>query len=114
MFDTMPSFQVSLTARLSNPSDRDLQRARGFGRIVVGGSEGGARISDVFQRSPIRILFPRIAGALVEEAVLINTTGGVAGGDWLECSVTALTNASIAVTSQAAEKVYRALDEPAR
>ena len=114
MFDTLPSFQVSLTARQSNPCDRDLQRARGLGRIVVAGSEQGACISDVFQRSPIRIMFPRIAGAPVEEAVLINTTGGVAGGDWLECSVTALTNASIAVTSQAAEKVYRALDEPAR
>src|SRR5262249_23696231 len=36
------------------------------------------------------------------------------GGDRLETSVTALGNASIAVTSQAAEKVYRALDEPAR
>jgi urease accessory protein len=38
----------------------------------------------------------------------------MAGGDRLEYSVTALDNASIAVTSQAAEKVYRALDEPAR
>ena len=50
----------------------------------------------------------------MEEAVLINTGGGVAGGDRLQCSVTALPGASIAVTSQAAEKVYRALDDPAR
>jgi len=69
---------------------------------------------DVFQRSPIRIMFPRAAGHAVEEAVLINTAGGIAGGDRLECAVTALANASIAVTSQAAEKVYRALSEPAR
>jgi urease accessory protein len=54
-----------------------------------------------------------VAGA-VEEAVLVNTAGGIAGGDRLECGVTALANASIAVTSQAAEKVYRALDAPAR
>jgi urease accessory protein len=96
------------------PSDKDLERARGSGRIVVSGSERGTCVTDVFQRSPIRILFPRIGNAPVEEAVLINTTGGVAGGDSLECTVTALANASIAVTSQAAEKVYRALDEPAR
>jgi urease accessory protein len=50
----------------------------------------------------------------VEEAVIINTGGGVAGGDRLECSVSALPGTSIAVTSQAAEKVYRALHDPAR
>jgi urease accessory protein len=94
--------------------DRGLQRADGCGRIVLSGSEKGTRIEDVFERSPIRIMFPRIGGHPVEEAVLINTGGGVAGGDRLECSVTALPGASIAVTSQAAEKVYRALDAPAR
>jgi urease accessory protein len=100
--------------RAENPSDRDLQRAEGSGRIVVSGSEKGTRIMDLFQRSPIRIMFPRVGGGAVEEAVLINTAGGIAGGDRLECAVTALANASIAVTSQAAEKVYRALSEPAR
>jgi urease accessory protein len=68
---------------------------------------------DVFQRAPIRILFPRAGNGPAEEAVLINTAGGVAGGDRLECSVTALATAVIVVTSQAAEKVYRALREPA-
>jgi len=96
------------------PSDRDLQRADGCGRIVLSGSENGTRIEDVFERSPIRIMFPRTGHCRVEEAVIINTGGGVAGGDRLECSVTALPGASIAVTSQAAEKVYRALYEPAR
>jgi urease accessory protein len=69
---------------------------------------------DIFQRAPIRIMFPRATGGAVEEAVLINTAGGIAGGDRLQCDVTALPNACIAVTSQAAEKVYRALNEPAR
>src|ERR1700756_3083953 len=59
-------------------------------------------------------MFPRVAGGAVEEAVFINTAGGIAGGDRLECDVTAMAEASIAVTSQAAEKVYRALNEPAR
>jgi urease accessory protein len=49
-----------------------------------------------------------------EVAVLINTAGGIAGGDQLEFDVIALANTSIAVTSQAAEKVYRALKKPAR
>ena len=96
------------------PSDRDLQRADGCGRIVLSASENGTRIEDVFERSPIRIMFPRTEHRAVQEAVLINTAGGIAGGDQLECSVAALPGASIAVTSQAAEKVYRALYEPAR
>jgi urease accessory protein len=100
--------------RAGNPSDKDLQRADGSGRIALGGSEKGTRVIDLFQRSPIRIMFPRAEGGAVEEAVLVNTAGGIAGGDRLECGVTALANASIAVTSQAAEKVYRALNEPAR
>jgi urease accessory protein len=95
-------------------SDRDLQRANGWGRIVLSGSESGNRIQDIFEQSPIRIMFPRTSPRAMEEAVLINTAGGIAGGDRLECWVTALPDASIAVTTQAAEKIYRALYEPAR
>jgi len=122
MFDVMSP--CDLTDELSSsgtpdvskdrPSDRDLQRADGCGRVILIGSEDGTRIEDVFERSPIRIMFPRTEHRAVQEAVLINTAGGIAGGDQFECSVTALPQASIAVTSQAAEKVYRALYEPAR
>ena len=96
-----------------NPSDKDLQRAEGSCQIVLSGSEKGTRIMDVFQRFPIRVMFPSTGSGAVEEAVFVNTAGGVAGGDRLESAVTALAGASIAVTSQAAEKVYRALNEPA-
>jgi urease accessory protein len=109
--DSCPS--GSPEGRKVNPSDKDLQRAEGSCQIVLSGSEKGTRIMDVFQRFPIHVMFPRAGGA-VEEAVLINTAGGIAGGDRLESGVTALANASIAVTTQAAEKVYRALNEPAR
>jgi urease accessory protein len=95
-------------------SDLDLQRANGAGRAVLRGSEEGNRIVDLFQSSPIRIMFPRGRASAIEEAVFVNTSGGIAGGDRLEYGVTALAGASIAVTSQAAEKVYRALNEPAR
>ena len=94
--------------------DKGLQRADGCGRLVLSASENGTRIEDIFERSPTRIMFPRTGSSPVKEAVIINTGGGVAGGDQLECSVNALPGASIAVTSQAAEKVYRALHDPAR
>ena len=122
MFDAVPSHDFLDDPRppgLSvgcqrNPSDKDLQRANGVGRVVLGSFGGGTRIKDLFQRSPIRIMFPGSGVGTLEEAVLINTAGGIAGGDRLEYGITALANASIAVTSQAAEKVYRALDEPSR
>jgi urease accessory protein len=95
------------------PGDKDLQRSEGFARLVLAGSAHGTRIVDIFQRSPIRIMFPGIRGAPVQEAVVMNTAGGIAGGDRLEFAVTVLANASVTVTSQAAERVYRALKEPA-
>ena len=100
--------------RAGNLSDKDLQRAEGSCRILLSGSESGTRVMDVFQRSPVRVMFPRAGGGAVEEAVLVNTAGGNTGGDRLEYSVTALADASIALTSQAAEKVYRALNVPAQ
>ena len=80
---------------------------------MLGGTGPATRVEDVFQRSPLRILFPRTFSGEPQEAVLINTAGGIAGGDRLECAVTARDNASIAVSSQTAERVYRALNEPA-
>jgi urease accessory protein len=99
---------------VGSPFDKDLQRAKGSCSVVFAGAEKGTRIVDVFQRAPIRIMFPRTDLGSAEEAVMVNTAGGIAGGDQLEVCVTALANASIAVTSQAAEKVYRSLDAPAR
>src|SRR5215475_428802 len=100
--------------RLVSWSDKHLQRAKGVCRIAVAGSKDGNEIIDVFQQSPLRVIFPRIDGGAAKEAVLINTGGGIAGGDHLECGVRAMAGASIAVTSQTAERVYRALDQPAR
>src|SRR6516165_5040232 len=59
--------------RLDSSSDNVLQRAEGSCRIVVGGSEKGTRVMDVYQKSPLRVLFPRSPAAGAEEAVLVNT-----------------------------------------
>ncbi|WFU39124.1 urease accessory protein UreD [Bradyrhizobium sp. CB82] len=95
-------------------SDVDLERANGAGRIVLTGSASGTRISEVYQKFPIGVMFPRIGSDLVKEAVIVNSSGGIAGGDRIEIEVVALNDASVAVTTQAAEKIYRALDRPAR
>jgi urease accessory protein len=95
-------------------SDKDLQRSIGSCSIVLKGSERGNQIVDVCQRSPVRVLFPQAGPAGIQEAVLINTSGGIAGGDRIDTAVTALSGAHITLTSQAAERIYRALDQPSR
>jgi len=103
-----------VAANLNRGADLDLQRADGLMRLVLSGSEHGTRIVDLFQQSPLRVMFPGTGRAVVTEAVLVNTAGGIAGGDRLQYTVTALPESSITLTSQAAERVYRALNEPAR
>ena len=112
--DDLSGCSNACASTVGTPADKDLQRSEGLARLVLARSARGTHIADLFERSPIRIMFPGIRGAPVEEAVVVNTAGGIAGGDRLETSVTALVDGSIAVTSQAAEKVYRALNEPAR
>ena len=113
--DLIKELDLSHTPHVSTdgPSDKDLQRAEGCGRVVVSCCEKGTYIKDVFQRAPIRIMVPRVDDGALKEVVFVNIAGGIAGGDRLESDVTALANASVVVTSQAAEKVYRALDAPA-
>jgi urease accessory protein len=96
-----------------NVRDADLERANGAGRIVFTSSENGTRIAEVYQKFPVGLMFPRVGGDLVKEAVIVNASGGIAGGDRFEIEVVALKNASVVVTTQAAEKIYKALDRPA-
>src|ERR1700693_6582118 len=101
---TPPFFSAAgrqLPERLDNLSDSALQRADGAGRVVLRGSEQGTQIVDVFQRSPVRVMFPRVTGGAVEEAVLINTGGGVAGGDRLRRLITALDKNILYITPPA-------------
>jgi urease accessory protein len=104
----------AIAAMDAPPGDRDLQRASGVGRIVLRGSESGTEVVDLYQKFPVRIMLPRIHDGAVREAVVVNAAGGIAGGDSLGLEVTASGKSLVTVTTQAAEKIYRALDEPAR
>jgi hypothetical protein len=56
-------------AQTERSSDKDLPRSVGACRSVLKGTERGNQIVDVFQRSPVRVMFPRVVGRAVEEAV---------------------------------------------
>ncbi len=94
-------------------SDRALQRGAGSGKVVLDGTKEHTRIVELFQQSPVRIFFPWVDERVVAEAVVANTAGGLAGGDRFDMTLIALAESTVRVTSQAAERVYRALSEPA-
>jgi urease accessory protein len=92
--------------------DRDLQRMDGSARVGVVGRAGGTFLTDLYQRSPAKAMFPRIDGQDCREVVFLNAAGGIAGGDRLHYVLTASGSATITATTQAAERVYRAIGEP--
>ncbi len=85
---------------------------RGHGRAEIRVAKNGAgetAIGGLYQRSPCRVLFPRPEAGDPFTAVVATTSGGLAGGDSLEISAAAGAGCRAVVTTQAAEKVYRAL-----
>jgi urease accessory protein len=87
-----------------------LQRSAGLARLGVRRAEGRDRLTTFFQSGAARIRLPRVAAGMPMEAVLLNTAGGVTGGDRLRYEVDVAPGAQVTVTSQAAERVYRRFD----
>jgi urease accessory protein len=85
---------------------------RAVGRIALAVENDGGRSRRVglYEDGPLRARFPRGPSL---EAVIVNTAGGVAGGDRFAFDVKVGASAELTVTTAAAEKVYRALDDDA-
>jgi urease accessory protein len=91
-------------------SDASLAANRARGRIdlSVDCVAGVTRRRRVHESGSLRVRFPGAASGELE-AVLINTAGGMAGGDVFDIGVSVGANARAVVTSAAAEKIYRSL-----
>ncbi len=84
----------------------DLHASEGVARLVFG-QRGTTHLARLFQKSPLRVLVPRPAPGEPPCAVLLNTSGGIVGGDALRIAVRLERGAAAVVTTQAAEKAYR-------
>jgi urease accessory protein len=82
-------------------------RARGSVTFDVHQVEGVTRRRQLHESGSLRVRFPS-PEAVGLSAVFVNTAGGVAGGDRFEIKITAGEGSRIAVTTAAAEKIYRA------
>jgi urease accessory protein len=72
---------------------------------------GTTRLDDLYQRDPCRALFPTSEPDDVFQAVLLTTSGGLAGGDRIAATISAGAGTRALVTTQAAEKIYRSRAE---
>jgi urease accessory protein len=87
-------------------------RARSRVSLTVADHQGAARPGRLAEEGSLRLRFPA-ACAGAQEAVLINTAGGVAGGDRLTIDLRLEERARLVVTTASAEKIYRSESAPA-
>ena len=103
---------ITITITLSAPyltkapaAVPNLPRARGQLRVGVRGR--AAQITALRQSGSLKLLFPGYAHK--QQAVIINTAGGITGGDQFEICAHADNAARLTLTTQTAERAYRAL-----
>jgi urease accessory protein len=84
---------------------------RAVGRIMlsVKTMAGATRRARVHESGALRVRCPGPAANELE-AVIVNTSGGMAGGDCFEVDVEVGAGARLVVTTAAAEKIYRTLE----
>ena len=82
-------------------------RAEGVARVSTKLRDGRTVLDKLHQQGSLKVLFPRHHGAAMK-AVALNTGGGITGGDQFQLTVEAATGCHLVVTTQAAERAYRA------
>ena len=82
-------------------------RARGAVSFDVHRTEGVTRRRHLHESGSLRVRFPSPEAEGLS-AVFVNTAGGIAGGDRFDIDIATGEGARLAVTTAAAEKVYRA------
>jgi urease accessory protein len=82
-------------------------RAQGTVKFDVHQVEGITRRRHLHESGSLRVRFPSPEADGLS-AVFVNTAGGVAGGDRFEIDIAAGEGARLAMTTAAAEKIYRA------
>jgi urease accessory protein len=93
---------------LSGVQSAVLQRARGEGRVVATLRDGQTGVAGLYQEGCAKIRLPHTHSDALQ-AVLMNTAGGLTGGDHVQWSATAGAGAKLVLTTPACERIYRSL-----
>ena len=89
---------------ITKTEQTDLQRARGTIDLVM--TDG--KLERFYQSGSAKIFLPKTYARTIE-AVLVNTAGGLTGGDEFGVRLAAEGDTHLTVSTQTAERVYRAL-----
>jgi urease accessory protein len=92
--------------------DQIMQRARGVGGLTTQQRGATTAINTLYQDGCAKIRLPNTHSPAME-AVLINTAGGLTGGDQMRWSAELAPHGKLTLTTQACERVYRSLGGPA-
>ena len=84
-----------------------LPRTEGSVRLQLVQRGGRTRLARLEERGAARLRFPRSDPADPCEAVLLNTAGGLTGGDSFSIAASLAPGARAVLTTAAAEKIYR-------
>jgi urease accessory protein len=84
-------------------------RAEGRLSLTVAATPSGTVRRRVHEAGALRLRFPNSAQGAPLEAVIINTAGGMTGGDRFDLDIKLGPGARLTVTTAAAEKIYRSL-----
>ncbi|WP_209381917.1 urease accessory protein UreD [Pararoseomonas baculiformis] len=85
------------------------QRANGSAELRFERQGAGTVLRHLYQSAPLRVLFPRPEAEEPPLAALVNTAGGLAGGDRLRVAMVAAPGSIATLCTPAAEKLYRSL-----
>ncbi|MCM2291032.1 urease accessory protein UreD [Allorhizobium sp. BGMRC 0089] len=88
------------------------QRAEGEGRLVTKALHARTRLDALYQQGCAKIRIPESFDGRME-AVLINSSGGLTGGDRLAWDFSAAPETHLTLTTQACEKIYKAAADTA-
>lgn len=84
-------------------------RAIGRVALAVAADSGESRRARVHEAGSLRVRFPNGTSKAALDAVIVNTGGGMTGGDRFDIDINVGAGARLTVTTAAAEKVYRSL-----
>jgi urease accessory protein len=84
-------------------------RAHGRIALAIAADADSSRRQRVHEAGALRVRFPNVARNGALEAVIVNTAGGMTGGDRFDIDVAVGAGARLSMTTAAAEKIYRSL-----
>ncbi len=92
------------------PSNEVFAGNRATGRIAlsIAAMSGDSRPAHVHESGSLRVRFPHREGEVLD-AVIVNTGGGMTGGDRFSLDIDVAAGAQARLTTAAAEKIYRSL-----